>query len=82
MPTLIGGIVWILVFFAFRYVSVASIAAIAALPLAVWVLSERGNSADYLVFGFSVFIALLVIWRHWENIVRLASGTEPRFDRK
>ncbi len=65
-----------------RYVSVASIAAIAALPLAVWVLSERGNSADYLVFGFSVFIALLVIWRHWENIVRLASGTEPRFDRK
>ena len=81
-PTLIGGIVWILVFFAFRYVSVASIAAIAALPLAVWVLSDHGNSPDYLVFGFSVFIALLVIWRHWENIVRLATGTEPRFNRK
>ena len=81
-PTLIGGIVWILVFFAFRYVSVASIVAIAALPIAVWILSDRGNSPNYLVFGFSVLIALLVIWRHWENIVRLANGTEPRFNRK
>jgi glycerol-3-phosphate acyltransferase PlsY len=81
-PTLIAGIVWIMVFFAFRYVSVASIAAIAVLPVVVWVLSDRGNPPDNLVFGFSVFIAVLVIWRHWENIVRLARGTEPRFKRK
>ena len=81
-PTLIGGIVWVMVFFASRYVSLASIAAIAALPIAVWILSDHGNSSDYLVFGFSVFIAVLVIGRHWENMVRLARGTEPRFNRK
>jgi len=81
-PTLIAGIVWIMVFFAFRYVSVASIAAIAVLPVVVWVVSDRGNSPDYLMFGFSVFIAILVIWRHRANIVRLTRGTEPRFNRK
>ncbi len=81
-PTLIAGVVWIMVFFAFRYVSVASIAAIAVLPVVVWVVSDRGNSPDYLMFGFSVFIAILVIWRHRANIVRLTRGTEPRFNRK
>ena len=71
-----------MVFFAFRSASVASIAAIAVLPVVVWVFSDRGNSPDYLMFGFSVFIAVLVIWRHRENIVRLTRGTEPRFNRK
>jgi acyl phosphate:glycerol-3-phosphate acyltransferase len=82
VPTSIGGLVWIVVFLAFRYVSLASIAAIASLPLIVWLLSDRGNSPNYLMFGFSLFIALLVTWRHRENIVRLTRGTEPRFDRK
>src|SRR5205085_1759692 len=60
-----------------------------AVRLAVWFAgadpfyrSSLGILAAIFVVGFSVFIALLVIWRHWENIVRLASGTEPRFDRK
>ncbi len=82
MPTSIGGLVWIVVFLTFRYVSVASIAAIASLPLVVWLLSDRGNSPNYLMFGFSLFIAVLVTWRHRENIVRLTRGTEPRFVRK
>jgi len=82
VPTSIGGLIWIVVFLAFRYVSVASIAAIVSLPLVVWLLSDRGNSPNYLMFGFSVFIAVLVTWRHRENIVRLTRGTEPRFDRK
>ena len=82
VPTSIGGLIWIVVFLAFRYVSVASIAAIVSLPLVVWLLSDRGNSPNYLMFGFSLFIAFLVTWRHRENIVRLTRGTEPRFDRK
>jgi len=79
---LIGGIVWIVMFWTFRYVSVASVMAIGSLPVTVWLLSDRGNSPNYLMFGFSVFIAVLVTWRHRENIVRLTRGTEPRFDRK
>ena len=82
LPTLIGGLIWIVVFLAFRYVSVASVAAIASLPLLVLLLSGRGNSPNYLMFGFSVFIAILVTWRHRENIGRLARGREPRFNRK
>jgi len=82
VPALIAGIVWIAVFFACRYVSVASIVATSALPLTVWIFSDGWNSPNYLVFVLSVFIALLVIWRHRENVVRLARGTEPRFNRK
>jgi glycerol-3-phosphate acyltransferase PlsY len=82
VPALIAGIVWIAVFFACRYVSIASIVATSALPLTVWIFSDGWNSPNYLVFGLSVFIALLVIWRHRENVVRLARGTEPRFNRK
>jgi len=82
VPTLVAGMIWIVVFLACRYVSVASIVATSALPLTVWILSDGGNSPNYLVFGLSVFIALLVIWRHRENVVRLTRGTEPRFNRK
>jgi len=70
---------WIAVFVVFRFVSLASIVAAIALPLSAWVL---GNAADPIVLGFSGLIAALIIFRHRSNIVRLAQGREPRFDRK
>jgi hypothetical protein len=27
-------------------------------------------------------VSALVIWKHWENIIRLASGTESKFGTK
>jgi glycerol-3-phosphate acyltransferase PlsY len=88
--------VWLLVFAATRYVSVASITAAAALPVLTHVgarfhhvnndkslptLWEAGTWNKPL-FVFSVIIAALAIWKHRANIQRLLNGTEHRFERK
>lgn len=57
-----------------RYVSLGSIAAAAAMPLAVYFLGGSGT-----VTGVTLVIAAIVIARHHENIGRLISGTENRF---
>jgi glycerol-3-phosphate acyltransferase PlsY len=82
VPTLFGSVVWVLVFFTFRYVSLASIVAAMALPLTAWALSLRENSPDYALVSFASVTAALVIWRHRDNIIRLTNGTEPRFKRR
>ena len=72
---------WLLFFTVTRYVSVASIVASAALPVAVGVLFIF-HRADWLGLTVSIVMAALAIWRHRSNIVRLRAGTEPRFERK
>lgn len=57
-----------------RYVSLGSIAAAAAMPLFVAVIDRRG-----LIFLMSIAVASLVVWKHRENIQRLRNGTESRF---
>ncbi len=74
--------VWCAVFFATRYVSLASICAAAALPLAVGGLWLCGCGGNGPLLGFSGLLASLAIWRHRSNIERLMAGTEHRFERK
>lgn len=62
------------VMFFWRYVSLASITAAAAMPLVVFF---RGGSGTLTTVTF--IIALIVIVRHSENIKRLISGTENKF---
>ena len=76
------ALVWFAVFFATRYVSLASICASAALPVAVGALWFYGCGGNAPLLGFSVLIAALAIWRHRSNIERLMAGTEHRFERK
>lgn len=76
------AVVWFAVFFATRYVSLASICAAAALPVAVGALWYSGCGGNGPLLGFAVLIAALAIWRHRSNIERLMAGTEHRFDRK
>lgn len=75
-------LVWVALFKATRYVSIASVGAAAALPLAVetllWLKLTEGRTLLY----FSIAMALLVIWRHRSNFARLRAGTEQRFERK
>ena len=60
--------------FLWRYVSLGSIAAAAAMPLAVYFL---GGSST--VTAVTTVIAAVVIIRHIENIKRLLAGTESKF---
>jgi glycerol-3-phosphate acyltransferase PlsY len=66
--------VFVLLMLIWRYVSLGSISAAAVMPLAVWVLGEGR------VVGFvTMIVAVIVIFRHTENIRRLVAGTENRF---
>jgi glycerol-3-phosphate acyltransferase PlsY len=72
-PLLIILAVWLIVFFASKYVSLASILAAAALPFAVrWM-----HGSDEL-FGVAALLAALAIYKHKSNIQRLLNGTENR----
>jgi acyl phosphate:glycerol-3-phosphate acyltransferase len=79
---LIVAAAWFLVFLLSRYVSLASICAAAALPLAVGGLWFAGCGGNAPLLGFSLVISALAIWRHRSNIVRLRNGTEPRLEGK
>jgi glycerol-3-phosphate acyltransferase PlsY len=71
--------VWALVLLLTGYVSLASIAAAAVLPLAVYVL-EQPTSPE--LFWVVVLVAVGVIVLHRRNIQRLLKGTESRFGRR
>jgi glycerol-3-phosphate acyltransferase PlsY len=75
--TLIAGAVWIMVFYASRYVSLASIFAAIALPIVAFFRHEPP-----LLQWFTLFIAVLVIVRHRANLGRLLNGTENKFVKK
>lgn len=86
-------VVWLVAFAVSRYVSVASIAAAAALPVLTHVGARFHKGPDGLtlweagtwnkpLFVFSVVIAALAIWKHRANIQRLMAGTENRFEPK
>lgn len=62
---------WILVLGVSRYSSLASLLALAALPVAMAVL---GQPPPFVVVEVALF--LLGVAKHWENIVRLIQGKE------
>jgi glycerol-3-phosphate acyltransferase PlsY len=82
VAALIGAAVWILTFALTRYVSVASVAAAAALPIIILIITWLRQTAGKSLFYLSVCLAALVIWRHRSNLSRLVRGTEARFTRK
>ena len=82
IAALIMSAVWIITFKATRYVSVASIAAAIALPVAMITLLFLDELRSPVLVYFSLCLAAIVVFRHRSNLSRLVSGTEPRFARK
>jgi len=70
----IALLVFVVVLWLWRYVSLASITAAAVIPALVYVF-EHSNP----IFFATLVIAAGVIYRHKSNIVRLFTGTENRF---
>jgi len=68
--------VFLLIAVAFRYVSLGSIAVAAAFPLLAWALHEYVDSRQLI---FIALVSAFVIWKHRQNIGRLATGTESKF---
>jgi glycerol-3-phosphate acyltransferase PlsY len=78
----IALVVWIAVVLIWRYISLASICAAAAFPiaLAVGILAVPSwhSTSLWPLLIAAVVIPILVIVRHRDNIRRLAAGTESR----
>jgi glycerol-3-phosphate acyltransferase PlsY len=70
------GVVWVAVFLARGYVSLASILAAFALPVG----SSLGG-ADPAVTAFLLGTAVFVLFKHRANVQRLRAGTESRMRR-
>jgi glycerol-3-phosphate acyltransferase PlsY len=76
-----GLLVWIILFYATRYVSIASIGAALALPTGAAVMMYLGQ-CDIVRTSIAALMCLLALWRHKSNIERLMAGTEKRFEKK
>jgi len=75
-PALVPSlIVFVLVLWRWRYVSLASISAALVIPFAM-----LGFGYSWSMVGVTFIIATGVICRHKDNIVRLREGTENRFN--
>ncbi|HKJ93692.1 MAG TPA: glycerol-3-phosphate 1-O-acyltransferase PlsY [Longimicrobiales bacterium] len=74
---LAGAVVWGLMVFITRIVSVSSILAAVVVPVAVYFTNGPG-----MVLWLTVAVALFVIFAHRSNIGRLLRGEEHRFGRR
>jgi len=75
-------VVWIVVVAFWRYVSLGSVVAAAALPILVYLFYAPGHAPPLAVSFGAVAVAIIVIFKHRENIARLIIGTENRLGRK
>lgn len=75
---LFAVVLWVLVVGFWRYSSLGSIVAAAALPVFVYFLYAPGHAPPPFVALTTVAISLLIIWKHRANIERLIAGTENR----
>lgn len=80
-------LVWVLLFYTTKYVSVASIGAALSLPIITlfgsWFHGKLTNGTwNIPLFIFTIVIAFLATWRHRSNIINLRNGTEHKFTKK
>lgn len=68
-----GLVVWAIVFFLSKYVSLASICAAVALPI-LSIITGKGLS--FIIF--TSILCMVGVWSHRTNIKRLIQGTENR----
>jgi acyl phosphate:glycerol-3-phosphate acyltransferase len=62
-----------------RYVSLGSISAAAAMPLLIYFLWAPRHAPPIIINAGTLATALLLIYKHDGNLQRLVEGTEPRF---
>jgi glycerol-3-phosphate acyltransferase PlsY len=76
IAALVYALIWAALLIVLRISSVAGMAAAASAPVTAALFGERA------LFPILLGFALLVIWKHQENIRRLARGEEARVGRK
>jgi len=79
---LVALLVWVAVVLIWRYVSLASVSAAIAFPMAlvvaIFIVPAWRSASLWPLVVAAVAIPILVIVRHRENLRRLAAGTESK----
>ncbi|MDQ3074545.1 MAG: glycerol-3-phosphate 1-O-acyltransferase PlsY [Pseudomonadota bacterium] len=75
IAALVYAMVWLVLLLVVRMSSVAGMAAAASAPITAGVVGDRTH------FPLLLGLALLVLWKHRDNIRRLVAGEEPRVGR-
>jgi|SRR5580692_2669507 glycerol-3-phosphate acyltransferase PlsY len=79
-PAFLGAVIlFVLVVLYWRFVSLGSISAAAAMPLLIYFLWAPHHAPPYIVTFGSLAAALLIVYKHDANIQRLVQGDEPKF---
>ncbi len=84
LSLLSSGLIWALLFYTTRFVSLASITAAVSLPIFSFAFTyfNIGGKIEFPELIMLTFLAMLAIFRHRGNIKRLLNGTESRFVKK
>jgi acyl phosphate:glycerol-3-phosphate acyltransferase len=67
------------VVFFWRYVSLGSLSAAAAMPLLIYFLWAPGHAPPPAITLGTIFAAALIFYKHDANMQRLVDGTEPKY---
>jgi glycerol-3-phosphate acyltransferase PlsY len=73
-----AAVVWLLVVAFWRYASLGSITAAAAMPVLIYLFYAPRHAPPTYVSLSTIFIALLVLAMHRANMERLIAGKESR----
>ncbi len=79
LATLGAVLLFLAIVGSWRYVSLGSISAAAAMPLLIYFLWAPGHAPPLPVSFGTLLAAVLIVWNHRANIQRLVAGEEPRF---
>ena len=79
-PALLGSVIlFLLVVFFWRYISLASVSAAASMPLLIYILWAPHHAPPPIVAFGALAAAGIIIYKHDGNIQRLVQGEEPKF---
>jgi acyl phosphate:glycerol-3-phosphate acyltransferase len=79
LAALAAFILFLLVVFFWRYVSLGSLSAAAAMPLLIYFLWAPGHAPPLAITLGTIFAAALIFYKHDANMQRLVDGTEPKY---
>jgi acyl phosphate:glycerol-3-phosphate acyltransferase len=79
-PALLGSVMlFLIVLFFWRYVSLASISAAAAMPLLIYLLWAPHHAPPLVVTFGALTAGVIIVYKHDANIQRLVEDEEPKF---
>ncbi len=79
LAALSAFILFLLVVAFWRYVSLGSLSAAAAMPLLIYFLWAPGHAPPLVITLGTLFAAALIFYKHDANLQRLVDGTEPKY---